>query len=130
MNPNAQWLVGIVCAVALITNVSGSLISGAFTTESSGPNACSAPEYHQFDFWIGDWDVFEIKGSAPVARVQVGRILGGCVLREDYQDTGGLQGQSFSIYDASRKVWHQSWVTNRGQLLVIEGNTCRTAKWF
>ncbi len=30
-------------------------------------------------------------------------------------------GQSFSIYDASRKVWHQSWVTNRGQLLVIEG---------
>ncbi len=30
-------------------------------------------------------------------------------------------GQSFSIYDATRKVWHQSWVTNRGELLVIEG---------
>jgi hypothetical protein len=34
----------------------------------------------------------------------------------------GHQGQSFTIYDAARKVWHQTWVTNRGQLLVIEGN--------
>src|SRR5262249_10180219 len=23
--------------------------------------------------------------------------------------------------DAARKVWHQSWVTNRGQLLIVEG---------
>jgi hypothetical protein len=43
------------------------------------------------------------------------------VLRENYQATDGHQGQSFSIYDASRRVWHQTWVTNRGQLLVIEG---------
>ena len=32
-----------------------------------------------------------------------------------------MKGQSFSIYDASRGIWHQSWVTNRGKLLVIEG---------
>ena len=38
-----------------------------------------------------------------------------------YEQTDGLTGQSFTIYDATRKVWHQSWVTNRGQLLVIEG---------
>jgi hypothetical protein len=42
-------------------------------------------------------------------------------LREDYQGSDGHQGQSFSIYDATRKVWHQSWVTNRGELLMIEG---------
>jgi ketosteroid isomerase-like protein len=45
----------------------------------------------------------------------------GCVLRETYEDTNGLKGESFSLYDASRMVWHQSWVTNRGQLLTIEG---------
>jgi hypothetical protein len=33
----------------------------------------------------------------------------------------GEHGQSFTIYDASRKVWHQTWVTNQGVLLVIEG---------
>lgn len=82
---------------------------------------CAAPEYHQFDFWIGDWDAFESGSPAPVARTKVDSILDGCVLREEYQDTSGHKGQSFTIYDASRKVWHQTWVTNRGELLMIEG---------
>ncbi|MBA3913323.1 MAG: hypothetical protein H0X25_05595 [Acidobacteriales bacterium] len=82
---------------------------------------CSAPEYKQFDFWVGDWDVFEIGGKAPVAHVKVDRLLDGCAIHERYEDTDGLAGESFSIYDASRKLWHQTWVTNHGQLLVIEG---------
>ncbi|HKO05961.1 MAG TPA: hypothetical protein VJW51_14485 [Candidatus Acidoferrales bacterium] len=84
--------------------------------------SCSAPEYRQFDFWAGDWDAFEGGNPAPVARVLVGRILDGCALHEDYRDTTGHEGESFSIYDASRKLWHQTWVTNRGQLLTIEGS--------
>ena len=44
------------------------------------------------------------------------------MLREDYQGTDGHKGQSFTIYDASRSIWHQTWVTNRGELLEIEGN--------
>jgi hypothetical protein len=84
--------------------------------------SCSAPEYRQFDFWLGDWDAFDAdKAPTAVARVRVDRILDGCVVHEDYQATSGSKGQSFSVYDASRKTWHQSWVTNRGQLLVIEG---------
>jgi hypothetical protein len=83
---------------------------------------CSAPEYHEFDFWIGDWDAFDADNpSKPVARLRVDRILEGCVLREDYQGADGHKGQSLSVYDASRKVWHQTWVTNRGELLTIEG---------
>ena len=83
--------------------------------------SCTAPEYHQFDFWVGDWDAFEAGSSARMARTKVDRILDGCVLREDYQDTNGHKGQSFTMYDATRKVWHQTWVTNRGELLMIEG---------
>ena len=97
--------------------------------DADSPQAasCAALEYHQFDFWMGDWDAFDIDGAGRVspsksARVRVDRILEGCVLREEYEGTDGLKGQSFSIYDASRKLWHQSWVTNRGQLLVIEGS--------
>lgn len=89
--------------------------------QSPNPGPCSIPEHHQFDFWIGDWDAFETGSSSPVARTQVDRILDGCVLREDYQDSSGHHGQSFTIYDASRKVWHQTWVTNRGELLILEG---------
>jgi hypothetical protein len=88
--------------------------------------SCTAPEYRQLDFWIGDWDAYDLDGSGnpskkAVARNRVDRILGGCALREVYEQTDGLVGQSFSTYDASRKVWHQTWVTNRGQLLVVEG---------
>jgi hypothetical protein len=83
---------------------------------------CATPEHRQFDFWVGDWDAYDAgKPGKVVARNRVDRILDGCALREVYEQTDGLVGQSFSLYDASRKVWHQSWVTNHGQLLTIEG---------
>lgn len=98
------------------------LLAGVQGLAPAKPPSCSAPEYRQFDFWIGDWDAFDVdKPTAVVARNRVSRILDGCVLLEDYAGTSGSHGQSFSIYDASRKVWHQSWVTNRGVLLVVEG---------
>ncbi len=90
--------------------------------ESPEPAPCSAAEYRQFDFWIGDWDTYET--DAPdkiVARNRVDSILDGCALREVYEQGDGLTVQSFTVYDAARKVWHRSWVTNRGQLLVLEG---------
>ncbi len=88
-------------------------------------DACEAPQYRRFDFWLGDWDAFEPRASKPDARVRVTRILGGCVIHEDYQQPDGAKGESFSIYDSSRRVWHQTWVTNRGKLLVIEGKVDR-----
>ena len=104
-------------------------VTGAGAHIDGGPKAaavkstpCAAPDYRQFDFWIGDWDVFDSDNLAiKVARVRVEPILNGCVLRETYEAPDGHQGQSFSIFDASRQVWHQSWVTNSGQLLVVEG---------
>lgn len=59
--------------------------------------------------------------DSSVAHARVEHILGGCALRESYDGRNGVSGQSLSIYDSGRKLWHQSWVTNRGQLLVIEG---------
>src|ERR1700728_1125715 len=110
---------GILSLIALFAGVAAYASSSA---TSANPPACVAPEYRQFDFWIGDWDAFDVDNPATVvAHARVDRILDGCVLLEDYQGTNGSHGQSFSIYDASRNVWHQSWVTNRGRLLVIEG---------
>src|SRR5262245_55575137 len=83
---------------------------------------CSAPEYRQFDFWLGDWDAYDADApETPAARVRVDAILNGCAVQETYTGVNGVVGESFSIYDASRRVWHQTWVTNRGQLLVLEG---------
>ncbi len=114
-------------ALVLCASLLGELQGAAVAPSTMAPAQeqpaapCAAPEYHQFDFWVGDWDAFEGDGRAPVARLIVKRILEGCVLLEDYQDKNGHHGESFSIYDAQRRVWHQTWVTNRGELLVIEG---------
>jgi len=88
--------------------------------QNSSP--CTSPEYRQFDFWIGDWDVFETDSGTSTAHVRVDGILGGCVLHEHYEDNTGAVGDSFTTYDVGRKLWHQTWVTNRGRLLTIEGS--------
>jgi hypothetical protein len=101
---------------------------------AAADKSCSDPEYHAFDFWLGDWDTFDLATKGPaggsplrsIARNHVDSILDGCVIREDYDQFDGHHGQSFTIYDVARKVWHQSWVTNRGELLVLEGT--RTGK--
>ncbi len=91
--------------------------------DPTGPAFCVAPKYRELDFWVGDWDAFDVENPAvKVAHNRVDRILDGCVLLENYEGTDGLHGESLSIYDAARGVWHQSWVTNRGKLLVIEGH--------
>ena len=47
--------------------------------------------------------------------------MGGCVLHESYTSSSGYYGESFNVYDANRRGWHQSWVDNTGLLLTLEG---------
>lgn len=121
MNPIVKPCAAVVFAVGALA-VYGTMAQPAADTPAKNTSPCASAEYHDFDFWVGDWDVFDVSDpKTKVAKVRVDRILGGCVLREDYQDTSGHKGQSFSIYDVSQKAWHQSWVTNRGQLLLLDG---------
>jgi hypothetical protein len=83
---------------------------------------CSSPPYRQFDFFAGDWDTFDVSApTAIIARNHVTRMVDSCALREVYEQRDGLRGESFSTYDVTRQVWHQSWVTNRGTLLLLDG---------
>jgi hypothetical protein len=124
MNHFSVWpKLGLLFTLILCTTAERPQPSRVSPTESQPSAPCSALEFRQFDFWLGDWDVFDADNPAtPVARARITSILDGCVVHEDYQDTKGSHGESFSIYDASRKVWHQTWVTNHGRLLTIEGS--------
>ncbi len=83
---------------------------------------CTDAAHHQFDFFAGDWDTYDVGDTVHVtARKRVTPMVGGCALREVYEQGDGLVGESFSTYDAVRGVWHQSWVTNRGSLLLMNG---------
>lgn len=82
---------------------------------------CDAPEYRQFDFWIGDWNVSA--GDQPAGTNSIRPIHGGCALQENWQGTGagGVSGSSFNIYDRASGRWHQSWVDGSGTLLLLDG---------
>jgi hypothetical protein len=86
------------------------------------PLACTDNAHRQFDFWVGNWDVFDVeRPTVVVAHARVELILNACVLHEVYESVDGHKGESFSIYDATRDTWHQSWVNDHGYLLTIEG---------
>ena len=80
---------------------------------------CSSEAHRAFDFWVGDWNVQA--GGQLVGRNSIRQVLNGCVLHEHYVTPSGYEGESVNIYDASRGVWHQSWVDNAGALLLLEG---------
>lgn len=88
------------------------------------PNCSGVADYHQLDFWIGDWDTFEtdMPTGPSEARAHVEPIAQGCALHELYEQTDGLIGDSILSYDPVRKQWQQTWVTNRGALMVLLGN--------
>ncbi len=81
---------------------------------------CAAPEYRQFDFWIGDWEVYVGENFAGTNRVD--RILDGCVLMENWVGSKGGKGHSFNVYDSQTGKWEQTWVDNGGGVVHFYGN--------
>lgn len=73
----------------------------------------SRAESHQFDFWIGEWDVKNPQGQlAGHSRIE--QILGQCVLLENWTGTQGGSGKSFNSYDTASGTWRQFWVDDQG----------------
>ena len=79
---------------------------------------CSRPEFRQFDFWVGEWEAFGLKGNkAGDSRISI--ILDSCVILEEWTSTGAQQGliysgKSFNSFNASSKQWQQTWADNTG----------------
>lgn len=76
------------------------------------------PVYRQFDFWIGEWTVYDLKGN-KTGDSKISSILNKCVILEEWTNANpqnGLifQGKSFNTYNATTKQWQQTWVDNVG----------------
>ena len=84
------------------------------------PPDCSGPEYRQFDFWIGRWEVTQ--GGKLAGHNRISRELGDCALREHWQGAGGLEGVSLNFFDRGDGRWHQLWVDGRGGVLRLSGS--------
>lgn len=105
-------------------------ISPAFTFGlNQDITSCDSPEAHQFDFWIGEWNInqkiIQKDGNwlETKAHTSVSTILNGCALEEHWkgdvkffwlnmQDVKPMKGFSLRYYDEKEKNWHIYWLDN------------------
>jgi hypothetical protein len=111
-------------ACALLLLVVAATASGPRAVAQQPPQRQSPcrtqPEYRQFDFWVGEWDVQTPQGqTAGTNSVQL--ILGDCVLLENWTGARGGHGKSFNVYNAAKGKWQQTWVDNAGSVLELLG---------
>lgn len=87
---------------------------------AQNPCACCTENHKSFDFWMGDWMVFDTSGN-KIGENKIGKIEGNCVLNEHWIGGKGNTGSSYNYYDASDSTWNQLWVDNKGGNLVLKG---------
>lgn len=81
---------------------------------------CTSDAHRNFDFWLGTWDVTPAGTNSPTASNEISLSQDGCVVLENYV-AGGFTGMSINFYDATIGKWHQTWMSNAGGALYLEG---------
>ncbi|MGK2856927.1 MAG: tetratricopeptide repeat protein [Thermoanaerobaculia bacterium] len=74
---------------------------------------CGTPEYRQFDFWVGNWEVRDPAGNV-VGRNDVTLELDGCMIMEHWHSSGGHAGMSFNFFEPTDGTWNQIFLDNGG----------------
>jgi hypothetical protein len=90
----------------------------------AAPKPCSGPEFRQFDFWVGDWDVQTPDGKLAGTN-SITSEFAGCVVHEHWRGEGGMTGESFNHYAPGARRWYQTWVDDQGGFLVLDGSFVR-----
>ncbi len=110
-----------VAKVLLIAVATAASVSTVLAASRGQQSPCATPAHRQFDFWVGEWNVYRPDGQLAGTN-SIQRILGDCALHEDWHSArNAYTGQSFNVYRPERGEWHQSWIDNAGGLLLLDG---------
>ncbi|MDZ7650328.1 MAG: hypothetical protein U5K54_26085 [Cytophagales bacterium] len=84
-------------------------------------NPCKYDDRHRaFDFWVGEWSVFDHQQGFQVGTSKIEKLVGDCVIYENWADSQS-QGKSFNYYDPSINKWRQNWVSQNGGVIWYVG---------
>ncbi len=72
------------------------------------------PEASQFDFWIGNWNMYV--NDSLFGTNSVSKVLDGYAIEDDFIEfpPDPFHGKSLSSYNADTKKWEQTMVDNKG----------------
>lgn len=87
------------------------------------PCPCCAPEFRQFDFWLGEWETLNLQQDNTLAGTnRIVLMQDSCVIQENWiSANAGYTGTSYNWYDPQDRQWHQSWIDNQGGSLRLSG---------
>lgn len=111
--------VQVLAAMAAAQAVPSSQAPSLLPTSAAPQPACSDAEHHQFDFWVGKWDVYGPKGRL-VAHSLIEPVYG-CGIRENWMPFSNQPGGSLSVYVPAEKRWEQFWIDSAGSRVVFTG---------
>ena len=83
--------------------------------------ACCTTAHAQFDFWKGDWEVFNVQNE-KIGENLVKKLEDNCILNENWKSLRGDSGKSYNYYDPSDDTWNQLWISNSGNILKLKGS--------
>lgn len=104
-----------ILTIALMIVASSSVTAVAPPAKSP----CIDPLYHQFDFWVGKWDVYGPKGR-KIAQSLIEPVYG-CGIRENWMPLNGENGGSLSVYVPGQKRWEQFYFDTSGERAYLQG---------
>jgi hypothetical protein len=120
----------LLAIASMALSVVACTLHSAAAAESPPPVApCSSPEYHQFDFWVGDWQVFDAATHQLVGFDHVAKLAEGCIVQQNismltdlYRRPGvpyRMSGISVNRFDGER--WLELWADNQWGAIALKG---------
>jgi tetratricopeptide (TPR) repeat protein len=70
-------------------------------------------EARQFDFWVGEWEVYNPQGRKVGSSI-VQSFAAGCGILENWTDGFGGSGKSINFFDPNEHKWFQYWMGQNG----------------
>jgi len=92
----------------------------SFSQNTKKPCPCCSHEHRQFDFWLGEWEVF--KNDTLVGFNNIVLLQDSCIIQENWKSVKGkYTGSSYNFFDKEMKMWRQLWIDNQGDNLWLQG---------
>lgn len=94
----------------------------SISAQQSKKAPCDTDKHKEFDFWSGNWDVYNAKNKL-IGSNRILKMHSGCVMQENWESkVGPSRGTSYNYVDLKNNTWNQVWVDNAGFSLLLKGN--------
>lgn len=103
-------------------NLNPEFNNGHFSRPNPWLNDRFSAKLAEFDFWVGEWNVFDANTDKLLGRSKIEKVAGGFGVQERfYGIPGPFHGGSLNKYNFFKGQWEQFWIDNSGMTHFFAG---------